>query len=169
MKKNGFTLIELVVVIAILAILITLGSKGLRSARVNAKRAQAMIEMNSIETAIKAYINKYGRLPVPDALQGQAEPVFDEVFSKGTIAVLTAEDLTLNPAEIIFLEPQGNTLGGAFLDPWGQQYLIALDTDYDNQVLLSGEVVRRKVALRSIGLYVLGKEANTNALINSWQ
>ncbi len=169
MKKNGFTLIELLVVIAILAILIALGSKGLRSARINAKKAQAMIEMKSIETAIKAYMNKYGRLPAADVLQGQAEPKFDEDFSKNIIAILTAEDLVLNQAEIIFLEPQGNTLDGTFLDPWGQQYVIALDTDYNKQVVIEGEVVRRKVALRSIGLYTLGNEANTNALINSWQ
>ncbi len=169
MKKSGFTLIELLVVIAILAILITLGSKGLRAARISAKKAQAKVEMKSIETAIKAYMNKYGKLPIAGSLQGQPEPDFDIGFSTNTIAALTAENLTLNPAQVVFLEPQGNELGGIFLDPWGQQYIIALDTDYDNQVVIDGENVRRKVALRAIGLYELTGKGNTNSFINSWQ
>lgn len=168
MKKSGFTLLELLAVIAILAILITLGSKGLRAARISAKKAQAQIEMKSIETAIKAYKNKYGKLPVADSLQGGAEPEFNTGFSMEIIAVLVAADPTLNPAGIVFLEPQGNETNGTFLDPWGKQYRIALDTDFDNRVVVDGKVVLRTVALQSIGLYELGDGADTNDLINSW-
>jgi prepilin-type N-terminal cleavage/methylation domain-containing protein len=173
MGKRGFTLIELVVVIAILAILATLGSKGIRSARINAKKAQAMVEMKSIETAIKAYQSKYGKLPVPDALQGQSEPQSDAAFSMDTIAVLTAEDLSINPAEMVFLEPQGVSTNGVFLDPWGEQYLLFLDTDYNNEVQVDcegiSETVRRKVALVSVGLFLLNESTRTNDLVKSWE
>ncbi|MEE9369287.1 MAG: type II secretion system protein [Pontiella sp.] len=169
MKKRGFTLIELLVVIAILAILITLGSKGLRNARISAKKAQAMVEMKSIETAIKAYISKYGKLPVIDALQGNPEPTFDAVFSQETIRILIGEDLTWNPAGMVFIEQQGSATNGVFLDPWGEQYLIALDTDYDGQVDFGQNTIRRKIALRADGLYKLGGEEDTNHQIKSWE
>ena len=169
MQKNGFTLIEMLVVIAILAILVTLGSKGIRSVRISAKKAQAMVEMKSIETAIKAYLNKYGKLPVADSLQGGDDPEPDADFSRDTIAVLTAADTTLNPAEMVFLEFQGSATNGVFFDPWGEQYLIALDTDYDGEVGIYGETVRRKVAIVSEGLYQLKGAGSTNDLIKSWQ
>ena len=172
MKKSGFTLIELLVVIAILAILITLGSKGLRNARVSAKKAQAMIEMKSIETAVKAYMNKYGKLPVADSLQGSTDLTFTESTSRATIAVLTAEDIALNPAEMVFLESQRQSTAvpiGTFFDPWGVQYFIALDSDYDGQILFDGQIVRRKVAIYAVGLSELSSPANTNHIIKSWQ
>jgi prepilin-type N-terminal cleavage/methylation domain-containing protein len=172
MKKRGFTLIELLTVIVILGILITLGAKGLRSARIGAKKAQAMVEMKSIETAIKAYVNKYGKLPVDNDMQGESDPGSDAGFSMDTVAVLTAEDMTLNPAEMVFLEPQGTSTNGTFLDPWGEQYLIFLDTNYDGDlpVVCEGidETIRRKVAIVSVGLYLLGDDS-TNDLVKSWQ
>jgi prepilin-type N-terminal cleavage/methylation domain-containing protein len=174
MKKNGFTLIELLVVIVILAILITLGSKGLRNARISAKKAQARIEMKSIETAIKAYVNKYGELPAEHGktvgVDLRDEP--SSIVSEGIISILTkADDMDAeyNPAEMVFLEPQGDGSDGRFLDPWGYQYRIALDTDYDDRVDINGEIVRRKVALVSVGLFHLRGIGSTNDLIKSWQ
>ena len=169
MKRYGFTLIELLVVIVILSILITLGSKGLSRARVNAKKAQAMIEMKSIGTAVGAYMNKYGKLPVSDALQGASDLPADEESSKDTIKILTGLDVNENPAEMVFLDPQGNETDGTFKDPWGEQYLIVLDTDYDGEIRIENKVVRRKVALVSRGLYLLGNSSKTNDLIVSWQ
>ncbi len=171
MKTHGFTLVELLVVIAILAILITLSSKGLRTARVSAKKAQALVEMKSIETAVKAYVNKYGKLPVANDQQGHSDLAFDENTSLDTLAILTAEDLALNPTEMIFLEAQrrdSSALPGTFLDPWGVQYLIALDSDYDGQIVFEGQTIRRKVAIYSIGLSQLSTPCNTNHFIKSW-
>mgnify|MGYP001824781656 CR=1 FL=1 len=175
MKKRGFTLIELLVVIAILAILITLGSKGLRNARISAKKAQAMVEIKSIETAIKSYQRKYGKLPGAHGADVEFDlesdsPEQDE--SATIISALTlADDMdeSANPASMVFLDSQLNGSSGAFLDPWGFQYRIALDTDYDGQILINDEVVRRSVAVASIGLYALKNFANTNDIIKSWQ
>ncbi len=176
MKKCGFTLIELLVVIAILSILITLGSKGLRSARISAKKAQAMIEMQSIETAIKSYLNEYGKLPVEAGDHGASDPEADETFSRGIINILTGENTTDNPRKLEFLEPQfssGSSSPGAFVDPWGVPYRIALDTDYDGDVDINidgvSETLRRKVAIVSVGLYELKGAGNTNDIIRSWQ
>lgn len=173
MKKCGFTLIELLTVIAILVILFTLGSKGIRSARLAAKKAQAQVEMKSIETAVKSYAAHYGKLPVDAAQQGVAEPVVNAAFSAGIIRTLTAEDAKNNPAEMIFLDPQsGASSAGTFLDPWGKPYLIYLDTDYNDEVTINytplNETVRRKVAVLSVGLFLLDQNSDESRFIKSW-
>ncbi len=175
MNKRGFTLIELLVVIAILALLITLGSKGLRSARISAKKAQAMIEIKSIETAVKAYVNKYGKLPSAvgdDVVFDVYDLSREEPVSEAVISVLTVADDMIpedNPARMVFLEPQGSGANGVFLDPWGYQYRIALDLDYDGRILIDKESVRRKVAVAAIGLFASSDATVTNDLVKSWQ
>lgn len=167
--KRGFTLIELLVVIVILGILIGLGSKGLRAAKVHAKKTQARVEISSIETAVKAYMNKYGKLPAADSYQGSSDTSDSVSLSRDTIAILTAQNTTENPAEIVFLEPQGSADDGIFLDPWGAQYLIVLDTDYDGQVQIRNHSLQRKVAVMSIGLYQLNGSSDQSNQITSWQ
>ena len=175
MKKNGFTLIELLVVIAILAILLSIGmSKGIRKVRINAKKAQAMVEMKSIETAVKAYANKYGKLPAEhgsdiqiDLTQAEQELESSENLIS-TLSMADNADENLNPARMVFLEPQTDGSDGTFKDPWGYQYRVALDTDYDGQLTIDDETIRRKVALVSVGLYFLNNAKNTNDLVKSW-
>ena len=180
MKKSAFTLIELLAVMAILAILITLGAKGLRVARISAKKAQAQVEMKAIETAAKAYRNQYGKWPAAGLVtQGQQDLLFSfsaveqaAADSMNIVSVLTAADdmdPVDNPAKRVFLEPQGDGANGQFLDPWGKQYLIALDTSYDDALVIDGEPVRRTVAVASVGLFLLNGGAKTNDLVKSWQ
>ncbi|QBG48164.1 prepilin-type N-terminal cleavage/methylation domain-containing protein [Verrucomicrobia bacterium S94] len=161
MKTRGFTLIELLVVIVILGLLLTLGSKGLRAARINARKAKAHVEMKAIETGIMAYFNKYGKLPAPDSCQG----LEDYTDSATIITVITGKDEVLNPAKIVFLEPQGEPVG-VFLDPWGVPYQVVLDTDYDGTVDIMGATAGRKTAAVSTGLY--DATGNTNDVIFSW-
>lgn len=170
MKRHGFTLIELLVVIAILSILVTLGSKGLRSARLSAKKAKAMVEMQSIETAVKSYFNEYGKLPVDDGWQGQADPDPDAALSREVVAILAGQSESGNPTGRVFLEPQSQSEStGQFLDPWGRQYLICLDTDYDGEIAYGSERVQRKVGAVSIGLYELNGSSDADDLIKSWR
>jgi prepilin-type N-terminal cleavage/methylation domain-containing protein len=170
MNRRGFTLIELLVVIAILSLLITLGAKGLRSARISAKKAQALVEMKSIETAIKAYLTTYGKLPVEAGDQGASDPEPGEAFSLTVIDILTAVNTSDNPREIVFIEPQiasSAATGNAFLDPWGEPYLIALDTDYNGTFNYDGETIRRKAGVVSIGLNNL--TGASGDILKSWE
>lgn len=181
LSKHGFTLIELLVVLAVISILMTMVPRGIRRSRENAKRAQAMTEMQSIETAVTAYFNEYGKLPVADDQQGVADPVFDlgsygsaEAFSRGVISCLTTEDNTLNPRELQFLEPQFSSSSatnevGSFLDPWGYQYLLVLDTDYDRTISLLGDTINKRTALVSVGFYEASGGSETNGVVFSWK
>lgn len=171
MRTRGFTLIELLVVIVILGILITLGSKSLRSARISAKKAQAAVEIKSIETAVLSYFSKYGRLPSSD-FNNDVKMYSDSDGNAAVISALTMaeEDDDLNPASIVFLDPQSGSNPFTYVDPWGYEYVIGLDTDYDGELLaLDGTLLRRKVAVASVGLYEISGNSDTNDYVTSWQ
>ncbi len=70
--KHAFTLIELLTVIAIIVILAGLLLPAISAARRYAKIGQAKNDIKNIQTAIRAYYNEYGKLPVQDKEQGGA-------------------------------------------------------------------------------------------------
>lgn len=72
MKKRGFTLVELLTVIAIIAILAAIIFPVAGSARERARRAQCISNLSQIGTAIKQY--KLTEGGYPPALMGYVEP-----------------------------------------------------------------------------------------------
>jgi len=175
-KKFAFTLIELLVVVAVIGILISIMMPSISSARRSAMKAKAMTEMKSIETAIKSFYNEYGKLPAPSSVQQGGADVLPNPDNtepdKEIIRILTAtgkDGKAANPREIMFLEPQGSDQQGDFVDPWGKQYLIALDTDYDGKLTLLNQTVQRRQAVIAYGLYEREGRSDTNDLLRSWQ
>ncbi len=59
----GFTIIELLVVVAIIGVLMSLLFPAVQGALDSAKKAQAKNDAMQIATAIVAYDTEYGRLP----------------------------------------------------------------------------------------------------------
>ena len=62
---SGFTLVEMLVVIAIVAILAGILLPVISRSKTKAKVASARIEMKGLEASIKSYKTDYQRFPVP--------------------------------------------------------------------------------------------------------
>lgn len=71
-KSRGFTLIELMVVIAIIALLSSVVLAALKDARQRTENAKVAAEMKSVQYALELYRNQFGTYP-DNILVGEAE------------------------------------------------------------------------------------------------
>ena len=143
---KAFTLLELMIVIAIIAILGGLMVPAVQSVLERAKKVQAKSDLIQIVTVLNAFYTEYGRYPVPSGASGDG-------YQSGGTTGTTAKDLLnalrgldpiVNPRQIVFLSPPEDTTqttpkgkigsDGQFHDPWGNAYGISIDADYDDQV-----------------------------------
>jgi len=183
-QRSGFTLVELLVVIAIIAMLATISLPVISRAMESVRRAQAQTEVRSIESAVLAYLNEYGRFPHgsggPDVSYGES----GERENSDLINVLRADRDHIarseNPRYIMFLEvpeqrlvDEDGNIDGNYRDPWGRPYEIIVDTNFDNVIDVSsvdpdagdqGEI-RRRVAVWSYGP---GEGEDPEKYVKSW-
>ena len=152
-ERSAFTLIELLIVIAIIGILMSLLFPAVNSAIDAAKKAQAKNDAVQIATAVIGYETEYGRLPSTNAA---AQDVGDN-----WLAALGGSNVaSLNPRQIVFIElpnAKGGKKGvsnGTWYDPWGAKYQIMFDDNYDNTIPSAGDTkgitgtnLRKKVAV----------------------
>ena len=66
-KGKGFTLIELMVVIAIILILALIAIPAYRNMQIRAKRSRAMTDLKTIATALEAFYTDWGKYPKQEA------------------------------------------------------------------------------------------------------
>jgi type II secretory pathway pseudopilin PulG len=158
--EAAFTLIELTVVILIIMTLAAILMTGVSSAFDHAKKAQAKNDLTQIVTAVNAFYTEYGKYPMADAKQGtdtlygksNTAPGNEDVFNvlRAIATGVNALDV-LNPRKIIFFsgkdggsrprsafatvaitDTQGKPINiGAFVDPFGNAYMVAIDGSYD--------------------------------------
>lgn len=150
-EAEAFTLIELLIVVAIIGILASLAFPAVNGALQSSKKAQARNDVHQLAAAVKNYQAEYGRLPSTQA--GSSD---DTVDSKTLISTLTTTN-TLNPRGIVFFEPKstkakkgGLYTDGKYYDPWGAEYEIKLDTSYDNKIA-DGDTYFTTVIVKSGG------------------
>lgn len=141
-RKSGFTLVELLVVMGIIGILMALLFPAIGAARNAAMKTKAQAEMKAIETACKQYFSQYGRFP-HEAGNNQdcSYGAYGGYRSNRDLMLvfMAKDDPDANPGhanntrKTIFLEVDDSDLDNDnFLDPWGNQYEITVDTYYDN-------------------------------------
>src|SRR5438094_5180407 len=161
-KRNpaAFTLIEMIVVMLIIATLTALFMGAATSVFDRARRTQAKNDVIQIATAVNAFYTEYGRYPVTvtstatDAFFGSGTtPAGCTSYGSNDVLLNVLRNITsdpnavaLNPRQIVFLSPGGaksttpprggisQSAGsvGQYFDPWGSQYAILIDTNYDN-------------------------------------
>lgn len=172
MKKASFTLIEMLVVIAIIILLAGLLFPAFRSARTAAKEGKARVEINQIKTALKAYYNEYAIWPsAPDCVSGPK-----------WAAILTGSETNYNPRKIVFLElPSKGTNQFGIVTPWSSQnstnvYYFGFDTNYDNRVDVIGGIGSMASDTNGANLNtafviwcVSGASSPSRKIIGSWQ
>jgi prepilin-type N-terminal cleavage/methylation domain-containing protein len=162
----GFTIIELLVVVAVIGVLMSLLFPAVQTALDSAKKAQAKNDVVQIATAIVAFDTEYGRLPNSNSAPQQ--------LSTNILGALTGSDTNLNPRRIIFLEVlnykkgKGGISNGIFVDPWARPYYAALDGDYDNQVGVStnGQTSSSTNIMKKVGVW--NNNTNSRQQVRSW-
>ncbi|MBI5388320.1 MAG: type II secretion system protein [Verrucomicrobia bacterium] len=143
----AFTLIEMLVVIAIIAVLAGLLLPVLATAKKKGKIVQAQTEVRNIAAAISAYQSTYGIYPAPTQ---DAKDALDRTYTNDNAAIIIIlldedrvpnENHRRNPQKHVFLNAKmsgGDTGPGVgtdfvFRDPWGKPYCITLDLAGDNK------------------------------------
>lgn len=121
-NETGFSLIELLVVTAIISILIGMISAAMFNARQRAYTAQATTEVQQIATALKSYFVAYGDWP-KGFTRGAPQPLTKAVLE--TAKLIDGEDMFLEVAPESFALDNDNN--ESFVDPWGNPYVVTLD------------------------------------------
>lgn len=141
---HGFTLIELMVVIAIIAVLIGLSVPVYQSVQTSAKKTQAKNDLVQIVTAVNAFYTEYGRYPTAAANDAGAK-ISAGTDNSAVFNELRGQNGTLNTRQIVLISPPAakdplnpragvEASTGKFFDPFGKTYGVAMDADYDNKI-----------------------------------
>jgi prepilin-type N-terminal cleavage/methylation domain-containing protein len=156
-QTRAFTLIELLVVIAIIAILVGLLFPAFKAVQNQARQTQAKNDLTQIVNAVNAFYTEYGKYPMSQTVDTTFGPgghpvtnqtLFTELRSCTAVTGSCPAIASINTRQIVFISPPdvknsasprsgiGTAAGnlGQYFDPWGTNYVIRIDGDYNNQV-----------------------------------
>ncbi len=147
-KRGGFTLVELLVVVTIIGLLVGLISVAVPKAIESGMKAKAKGELTAIVAAARAYKQEYGRWP---GSTFTSDTTYQGGQSMQLLAALSGSNsLTVeNPKSVRFLE--GAQSNGTMLDPWGTQYLVLIDSDDSNSLNYQSKTAAISVLAVSFG------------------
>lgn len=187
-RISAFTLIELLTVITIIAILMGLLFPAIGVAKDQARKAEAKTAVTGIATAVKQYYTEYGKYPLGDL--GSSQSPQDVIFGDNTASNQKLFDILrnvgagpgqpnqYNPRAIVFFDGKtasdannpksgfatqdaaNGVTKGSFVDPWGYQYRICIDANYDNQItnLPYNDFQSDKAPLTGVCVFSVGKD-----------
>ncbi len=154
MKKRNFTLVELLTVIAVIAVLAGMIVPAVNGAIKKGEMTKAKAEATTLANAIKQYESTYGVLPIPKNMKSDDEAILDD-STKGTAAyewlikLLQGKSFTdsthgdssaYNRRGMKFLDIVGNQ-EGVYQDPWDQNYFVVMDADHNGKMANSAAKV----------------------------
>jgi prepilin-type N-terminal cleavage/methylation domain-containing protein len=150
-RTNGFTLVELLVVITIIAVLAGAGFAAGNSAIQKAKKTTALATCTALESAVSNFYTEYGAMPTDKTTDTPALRTDNDTLLKILLGLEGTGTTVLNTRSIKFLSVKEGKKKGAsggingliykdsgavtgLFDPWGGPYFVMLDADYDERV-----------------------------------
>lgn len=141
--KHAFTLIELLIVIAIIAILVGLLFPAFKAVQNQARQVQAKNDLTQIVNAVNAFYTDYGKYPLAtdDSTISNNADLF---YTLRAVSAGANLNNAVNPRQVVFINPpnvkttasprSGIGSDGQYYDPWGTPYRLKIDGDYNNQI-----------------------------------
>jgi prepilin-type N-terminal cleavage/methylation domain-containing protein len=139
--EQGFTLIELMVVISIIGFTSTLIMTSVVNARMKARDARRIADMKTLVTGVELYLSKYGMYPCGSVASGSHQTDGDWLHA-GTVS-----DSFMDAVELgLFTCTGGPTFGlvtdglvkNGIKDPGGDYYIYDVLNDRQNFILYTG-------------------------------
>jgi len=161
-ERAAFTLIELLIVIAIIAILAGLGFGAVSGALNTAKKAEVRSMANQIKLALTAYYSEYGTFPTVST----TDTAFLQAMT-GNSAIPTIPNrrgirfLEISPK---FTNASGIVTPKGFSKEGQLNFSVVVDSNYDGKIQLPGVA---QEASGSIAVYVADPKKPTN-YIGTW-
>ena len=133
-KQQGFTLIELAVVMLVVGLLLSGLFTALGESTENKRRSDAIAQLSRVEEALYGYAQTYGRLPCPalDTTAGVEDPVGGGATGACTTRYGFVPHVTLGLQS-------APSVGGIMMDPWDNPllYSVAANLSGGNRVFTS--------------------------------
>jgi len=95
-RQKGFTLIEMVIVIAVVGILMGIAFNGIRGVQSSARDTKRVADLRSVQSYLELYFNKCGHYP-GDKDCGRDEPSYTELMNALEDSVANDGDIPDDP------------------------------------------------------------------------
>ncbi|MBR1921055.1 MAG: prepilin-type N-terminal cleavage/methylation domain-containing protein [Kiritimatiellae bacterium] len=120
LNRKGFTLVELMVVVAMIAILMSAVGASVGQTRERARIERARSEVKTISQAILAWEN-YSR-----GGKNELDEMADEEASSSSLKFILGQGETASSGDIPALFLAALSAGGKMRDPWGTPYRVRI-------------------------------------------
>jgi prepilin-type N-terminal cleavage/methylation domain-containing protein len=156
---RGFTLMEILVVIAIIMLLGGMLMPAMMRVKVNAQKARAKADVKQLDVALKAVLSDYHDWTPLGGVTSS------NIVGNTMISFLNGSDLVANTKGVCYMEFDRASLNGTgFIDPWKQYYNYALGNN--GQVLPTGASLT--AIPRPMVAWSVGPGGGITQFVTSW-